>query len=550
MSSSAAAIGASRRSALFVDRCAALFATRVAWWSVLAGTCAVLLVPLFLVDVPPLLDYPNHLARMYVLAFGAHDPILSQMYQQHWAIIPNLAIDLVMPEMLKLLPIYLAGRVVLGLSLLLPLVGAIVYHRVAFGGRSYWPLTAALGAYNALFLLGFMNFLLALGMALLAAAGWLRWRESHPVWVTVFGALTTAAIFFMHLFGLLFLAALLGCEELAMYWCLRQTPGAAWPHLLRRAAMGAIAFTPPVVLVLLAPLDHLDDRVVYLPLWYKLHGLMEPFLAYDGRIDVLIGAAFLIGLYLACRQRRVRIAPGVALALTVLFIGYLVCPFVMKQTGFIDARFPIMLGLLLFAGLRPVALSPRVRIAIASVLALVFLGRTASLADVWFDHNRDLAEFRRVIAAVEPGSRVLVVSVDPEDAPDYWADAPRGRQIPGFFRLDFHLPALLTIERRAFFPYLFTVAEKQPLIVRPPFDRIAVPEGQPPDWQSLVVGYNVHPATPAPYLKDWQRNYDYVLLLDAGGAGDLRRFLPGRLALVTAADVAALYRVRPVGSAP
>jgi hypothetical protein len=530
--------------ASLVDRITALLATRVAWWSAAVASGVVLLIPLFLVDVPPLLDYPNHLARMYVLAFGAHDPILSQMYAQHWAIIPNLAIDLVMPAMLKVLPIYVAGRVVLGATLLLPLIGVIVYHRVAFGGRSYWPLAAALTAYNALFLFGFMNFLLALGMALLVAAAWLRWREPHPVAVTLFCALATVAIFFMHLFGLLFLAVLLGCTELAAFWQLRRTNGAGWADLLRRAVMGAIVFTPPVVLCLLAPIDHLDNGVRYRPLWHKLYCLMEPFLAYDGRVDALTGGVFLAGLYVAWRHRRLRIAPGIPLALALLFVAYLVCPFVMKQTGFIDARFPIMLGLLLFAGLRPTALSPQARLAIAAVLALAFIGRTASLAEVWFDHNRDLADFRQVVETVEPGSRVLVVDVDQLDAPAYWDEVPRGRLIRNFFRLDFHLPALLTIEHRAFFPYLFTVAAKQPLVVRAPFDRISVPEGQPPDWQSLVVGTNVHPVTPAPYLADWQRNYDFVLLLNAGGAGDLASFRPDLLRLVAARDVAALFRIR------
>jgi hypothetical protein len=544
MSVSAAEIVAPRRAAPVIERAIALFATRAAWWSVLGATCAVLLVPLFLVDVPPLLDYPNHMARMYVLAFGAQDPILSQMYEQHWAIIPNLAIDLVMPEMLKLLPIYLAGRVVLGVTLLLPLAGAIVYHRVAFGVRSYWPLTAALGAYNALFLFGFMNFLLALGMALLAAAGWLRWRETHPVWVTASGALATVSIFFMHLFGLIFLGVLIGCEEFSTFWRLRRTGGAVWSDLARRAAMGAVAFAPPVVLVLLAPLDQLNGRVFYRPLWHKLYCLIEPFMGYDGLADALTGGAFAVGLCLAVRQGRLRAAPGIALAFWGLFVAYLICPFAMKGTGFLDARFPIMLGLLLFAGLRPQGLSPRTAGAITAVLALVFLARTASIGVVWLEHNRELADFRRVTEAVAPGSRVLVVSVDPEDAPGYWDGVPRGRRIPAFFRLDFHLPALLTIERRAFIPYLFTVVAKQPLAVRPPFDRISVPEGQPPDWQSLVVGYNVHPVTAAPYLADWQHHFDDVLLLNAGGAGDLRQFLPGELSLVAASDVAALYHIR------
>jgi hypothetical protein len=256
------------------------------------------------------------------------------------------------------------------------------------------------------------------------------------------------------------------------------------------------------------------------------------------------GGVFMAGLYLACRYRLLRIAPGIALGLAILCVGYLICPFAMKQTGFVDARFPIMLGLLLFAGLRPTALSPCARIAIAAVLAFVFLARTASLAGVWFDHNHDVAEFRRVIAAVEPGSRMLVVSVDPQGAPDYWADVPRGRRIPGFFRLDFHLPALLMIERQAFIPYLFTVAAKQPLSVRRPFDRVSVPEGPPPDWRSLAVGHDVNPVMPAPYLADRQHDFDYVLPLNAGDAGNLDQFLPLPLRLVAARDVAALYRIR------
>ena len=37
-------------------------------WKIFFGlACAVTVAPLFLTDVPPLLDYPNHLARMFVL---------------------------------------------------------------------------------------------------------------------------------------------------------------------------------------------------------------------------------------------------------------------------------------------------------------------------------------------------------------------------------------------------------------------------------------------------------------------------------------------------
>src|SRR5690349_5916928 len=83
----------------------------------LALMCTILLVPLALVDVPPLLDYPNHLARAFVLTFGAGDPILSQMYAAHWAVIPNLATDLILPPLLLILPIHLAGRIVIAIAI-------------------------------------------------------------------------------------------------------------------------------------------------------------------------------------------------------------------------------------------------------------------------------------------------------------------------------------------------------------------------------------------------------------------------------------------------
>src|SRR5580700_11877844 len=103
------------------------------YWSLFALAACVLAAPLFLVEIPPVLDYPNHMARIYVLAHAATDPVLSKMYAQHWAIIPDLAIDIITPWTLSFLPLHVAGRLVLALALLLPVLGAAVYSRVLFG---------------------------------------------------------------------------------------------------------------------------------------------------------------------------------------------------------------------------------------------------------------------------------------------------------------------------------------------------------------------------------------------------------------------------------
>ena len=67
-------------------------------------------IPILTIDVPPLGDFPNHLARMYILHDGGQSPFLSRYYQIQWAILPNLAMDLIVPPLLGFLPLFAAGK--------------------------------------------------------------------------------------------------------------------------------------------------------------------------------------------------------------------------------------------------------------------------------------------------------------------------------------------------------------------------------------------------------------------------------------------------------
>src|SRR6516162_8143022 len=105
---------------------------RGAWWTTLGLVAAALLAPLLIADVPPILDYPNHLARFVLLAAGPDDPVLGPLFTPHWSIIPNLASDLVGPFLLQVLPVHVAGRCLLGGVLLLNLAGVLALHRALF----------------------------------------------------------------------------------------------------------------------------------------------------------------------------------------------------------------------------------------------------------------------------------------------------------------------------------------------------------------------------------------------------------------------------------
>jgi hypothetical protein len=168
----------------------------LSFWLVFAAAARVLVIPLFTIDVPPIVDYPNHLARLYITAHGSSDPWLSHMYRQHWAIIPNLGIDLLIPWTLSFLPLYLAGRIMLALTLLLPVIGTIAYHRALFGGSSFWPLSSFIVAYNLVFLLGFHNLLLSYGIALLSVAIFCKTMRGNAIINTAITAASAIVTFF------------------------------------------------------------------------------------------------------------------------------------------------------------------------------------------------------------------------------------------------------------------------------------------------------------------------------------------------------------------
>ncbi len=520
-----------------------------AWCAGVLATALLLLLPLAVVDLPPLLDYPNHLARMLVLARGAEDPVLSRFWLPSWGILPNLATDLVLPPLARLMPIAVAGKLVLGALLLLLLAGMVAFHRAAFGVRSWWPLAGALVAYNALFLAGFMNFVAGLGLALLVAALWVKMRETRPALAVAGTALGMAALFFCHLLAVVFAALLVAMQEVVALAATRRQGAPLLPAILRRAGGLALVLLPPAALYLSAPISGAEGPTCWLPASHKAVALLTPVLNYHGALDVLAAGAVLGLLALGRWRGRGRVDPASLLAILLLLALTAVAPFMAKGGSHLDSRFPVMIGLLLFAGFDPRLPRRLARIAALAVAGLLVL-RMGVVGQVWSGHAADLAQLRASIAAIDPGSRVLVASAEREATPAYWARSPRSRVITRFSTAFNHLGALVVLERRAFIPLLFAEPSQQPIRLRPPYDRLAVPVGLPPDYRLLArESWTAAELAKAPYLPGWEQGFDHVLVLLADAAPGLPGFLPDRLQPVNATGMAALFRVRPEAGA-
>ncbi|MGJ5180726.1 hypothetical protein ACQR16_26190 [Bradyrhizobium oligotrophicum] len=477
-------------------------------WALSALALAVVLaVPFLLVDVPPVLDYPNHLARLFVLAHP-DDPVLSQMYAPNWRILPNLGMDVIGVALLRFTDVHVGGRLLLALSLFAPLAGVVAYHRAAFGRVSLWPLAAGIIGYNGAFLLGFMNFQLSLGFALGGAAGWVTLRRQDGWLLSIgWGALAAAVCFLCHIFGLVFFAILVGASEADRLWRLRRSPRLARELAIVACALG-ITLSPAMLLYGLCPLG---DGGLQLGAWVGPHKpwrIMTPFLTTSANLTVVTAIAVVSLLVLVRRQFVV--APGIPLALAVLFVAFVAAPWKALGGTFIDMRLAAMGGLLLFAGLQPV-MSDRTAVLAGIFLAALMLVRVADIASAWIDHRSDLAELRAAIAHVQPGARVIAARGG--ESP---ASSRRGRTLPGFRDVDSHLAALLVLERRAFWPLMFAHPSQQPVVVRPAFLGLAAGSwAEPAAWRWL------QPDTPpadallfARYLANWQLNFDAVLLID------------------------------------
>jgi hypothetical protein len=506
-----------------------------AWPAVLLLAAAVSLAPFALTDVPAVLDYPNHLARFYILAHP-DDPFLSRVYAAHWAILPNVGLDLIGRALLGVLPTHVGGRVVLAISLIAPLAGTALYARAAFGRWTWWSLGAAAVLYNGIFFLGFMNFLLGLGVALAGAGAWrmLR-RQGRDVTAALVGAAIALGAFFCHLLGFGFFALLIGAEEadgLIAGWRERRL---TFRPMLAAAIPLAVALGPTLILYLVTHRPTAGGDALWWNFKAKLVQWLVPFMTYDMRATILT-ALVALGVVVFVWRTAER-AAGAALALGVLAALYLVSPFAVAGGTFVDSRLPLMAALLLFAGLAPHP-TPRAGLAIAAAFALLIAGRAALVAANWQGRAADLAELRADLAHIPPGAAVLPARTELPDV----QPGPFGRVLPNFSRMDENLAALALIERHAFWPLLFADPSQQPVIVRPPYDQLAAPLGRPARWRALIDD----PPTPAelaefPYLRGWRARYGFVLVVGPPPPGPA----PKGLTLIRAGEETSLYRVGP-----
>ncbi len=438
-------------------------------WGAFALLMILAAVPLFSTVLPPLFDYPNHLARMHVLSEGGN-----QFYAVHWEPLPNLAQDLIVPPLARLMPLDIASKLFLVAIFGLITGGTIWLNRVATGVWRLWPLLAFLLLYNRMFLWGFLNYLFGIGVALAGAALWLA-LERERWWLrTLASSVVALACYLSHIAAFGFYALVIIGIELSPAW--GELRARRWPALGRRIAIAGAQFAIPAVLFFGYWHPAAAGGISYAAFWRKADLLFSVFDNYDRAFDIVCFALFLGLIGWLAATRRLRLAPRLAGAAGLVFAAYLLLPSQIYGGSGADHRLPVAMFLLLIAASAAKFPNRRTAAAIGVVAAVLLVARMAVIEYVWLRADRIYSADLAGIDMLPRGAKLAVA---------YPASAVNFVPVP-----EVHLAVLAVARREAFVPTLFAYKGQQPIALKPPYDALADAATPPELWDVVLAGRN------------------------------------------------------------
>jgi hypothetical protein len=482
-------------------------------------------IPIWTHPLPPLSDYVNHLARMHVIATLSTNPQFASFYEIDWQVIPNLTMDLIVPLLARVMNIYLAGQVYIVAMFALIISGTLALNRALIGRWSVMPLFAIPLLYNYVFLVGLMNYLFGIGIALWALAGWIAVRErAWPIRLTLATA-CVVALFFCHLSALGIYGIGLLSFEILRLWERRREP---WPARLADFVASGLPFLAAAPLLYASP----TLRLISGTSWDqrgKTDGLMYVIADYSDIAAFALIALMATGVVWAIRHRVLRFSPLIFLLLAVGGAVYLALPRVMFDTYMTDQRVPIGIAFMLFA-CGDLHLRHRlVRRAFLVVLIILIAGRLIEIDLNWSQLSDSTSQIRSSVRRIAPGSKVFVA----------YADRSFGEDVRDLGLV--HIACIATIERSALVTTVFTVPGKQVLHVRPEYrDYVDTQDGTPPTPSQLIVAAE-HPLPTMPaFWVNWTK-FDYLYIIFT--EDEAPNPYPSHLRLVADGDRFQLYRI-------
>jgi hypothetical protein len=407
------------------------------WWESRWFVLAAMLlaaVPLLWPTVPPLTDLPGHIGRYRVMLGDA--PELERYYGFQWRLVGNLGVDLLVAGLGSWIGLEPAVKIVV-IAIPMMTTGAILWVSRELHGRvSPFALFALPLAYSYPFHYGFVNFCLAMALALAAWALWLRMGR--------LGQRRARALLFIAIGLIVWTAHIMGWAMLCLFvfggeWARARVGGARFVDGLMKASIACLPLAPPMLALLLwrsggdaAATEQFFNLVA------KFKGLAtvlcDRWLVFDMASLVLICLLIHAGV----RGRGGSMDPAAAAAAGLAGLAFLLLPFALLGSAYADLRLLPFAMIVALAGIVPSAGNRRMtadRIALAGLA--FFLIRTAATGASFVLYDREWDRELAAIDSIPRGARVLALVGD--TCTQHWTST---RQI--------HIPALAVARRAAF----------------------------------------------------------------------------------------------------
>ena len=470
---------------------------------------AIAAVPLFLAEHPPLVDYPNHLARAYVIAEHETLPAFRDIYRVEWSVLPNLSMDLVVPFLARFMDIFTAGRVFVALTLATLVAGCALVNKSLYGRVSLGAALSGCILYNLVLAWGFLNFLFSLGLCLITFHFYLAYRHDYAKQLLICAPLCLA-IFFSHLYGfciygVLVIAKTLTETRLGPGGVPGRVPGGVPGRgqilkLARQLAKAGAQAVVPILLFLFysdtagaTPLFH------YGTIGQKLYGIAYLFLSYDPRIDIVCAVVLVVLLLYKAERKTLAIERHALYAILFMCALYIAMPSVLLSSAIADRRILVAIGFVAAATLGFRSRTSGEWVLTASAILLVVCLQVATAASAWAAWEKRLSPYLAALAQVEPGSKVSL-AIDRQAA-----------RLPMSLR---HVASYLVIYRHAFAPNIFAIRGQQPLHLAPAYEALRQDLDVAGNFSFLLKqALEAEGAEAAHRIRERFAGYDYVLAI-------------------------------------
>jgi hypothetical protein len=379
--------------------------------AVLALLATALLLPIWTVQYPPIVDYPNHLASAFVLAH-LNDPAygFGGFYSADWNTNPYLAMDVILIALQRVVNIDIAGRLLLSLCVLAIPAATWFFLRKANpegAGLTLWSLLIAHNLY--FFQWGMINQQLGLALCLVLIGAWLQFLSRPRLTTWCLLLLLTVALFFTH-----FLAFAIAGFAMTAYAAITRQ------KILEFARLWVL-FLPGAMMFRHAAASHAGSGwgVVY-SLQAKVLGvLVASTTGISTAADFLFLLLLFAGVAVACVDNAEltwnRRWLGVA---GCLFLLYWALPGNFGPGMNADRRLMPFLFVLVLAGVRVGAR----RVAVLAVFAVALFMARAGFVEYSFVRAQQVANrLSQSFAVIPNGSRVLAVGPGSERLQHFWA---------------------------------------------------------------------------------------------------------------------------------